>query len=168
MIVLGIDTAIRSTGYGILEVDNDRVEVLDYGIIKNLQKLSHSDCLRRLACGIRELIKGYKPNVASIEGIFYGKNVKTALILGYARGCVITVLAENDIPTYTYSPKEVKLGVTGYGNASKFQVASIMSNILSLDITQINDDATDALALAFCHAQKKALDGFSDMNQKKV
>ena len=154
MIILGIDTAMRCTGYGLIHADGDNFKALDCGVIKNSRKITHSECLRRLAGGIKEIIRGHKIDAAAIEGAFYGKNIKTTLILGYARGCVMTVLAEAGITTYAYSPKEVKLGTAGSGFASKQQVAVMMSALLDINIDQLENDATDALGLALCHANR--------------
>ena len=154
MIILGIDTAMRCTGYGIISAEPDSIKAIDCGVIKNGKSLKHSECLRRLAGGIRELINSYNIDAAAIEGVFYGKNIKTTMILGYARGCVMTTLAEKNIPTYAYSPKEVKMSAGGSGYASKQQVAVMMSAILNIDITNVEDDATDALGLALCHANR--------------
>ena len=159
MKILGVDTAMRCTGYGIIEVIGDNFNVLDCGIIKNPQKFPHSECLRRLSGGIREILKTHKIDAAAIEGAFYGKYVRTTLILGYAKGCVMTVLAENNIPTYSYAPKEVKLSAAGTGYASKNQVAVILGSILGIDIETIEDDATDALGLAMCHANRVSRTG---------
>jgi crossover junction endodeoxyribonuclease RuvC len=157
MIILGIDTAMRCTGYGIISAEHNNFKTIDCGIIKNHKNLRHSECLKRLSGGIRELINSYSIDVAVIEGAFYGKNVKTTMILGYARGCVMTVLAEADIPIYVYSPKEVKMSAGGSGHASKQQVAVIISAILNIDITNIENDATDALGLALCHANRVSI-----------
>ena len=162
MIILGIDTAIRCTGYGVIKMNtiND-IEIIDCGVIKNAQKLRHSECLRRLAGGTRELIKAYEPHSVSIEDAFYCKNVKTAMILSLARGAVITATAEADLPIYTYSPKTAKRAAVGMGQASKQQVAIMMAAMFKIDISQIPDDATDALAIAICHGQlamRKELD----------
>ncbi|HJO94941.1 MAG TPA: crossover junction endodeoxyribonuclease RuvC [Victivallales bacterium] len=154
MIILGIDTAIRCTGYGIIRAEENSFEALDCGVIKNSKTISHSECLKRLAGGIRELISKFNIDAAAIEGAFYFKNIKTTMILGYARGCVMTVLAEAGIPAYAYSPKEVKLSAGGIGTASKQQVAVVMSSLLEIDISNIEDDATDALGLALCHANR--------------
>ena len=154
MIILGIDTAMRCTGYGIISAEPDNIRVIDCGVIKNSKNLKHSECLRRLAGGIRELIKSHNINTAAIEGAFFGKNVKTTMILSYARGCVMTTLAEANIPTYAYSPKEVKMSAGGSGFASKQQVAVMISAILNIDITNVETDATDALGLALCHANR--------------
>lgn len=154
MIILGIDTALRCTGYGVISAEADNYRILDCGVIKNSAKFLHSECLRRLGGGIRELTKKYKIDAAAIEGAFYGKNIKTAMILGYARGSIMTVLAEAKIPTFAYSPKEVKMSTTGTGTASKQQVATIMSSIFNLNVDSIENDATDALGLAICHANR--------------
>ena len=157
MIILGVDTALRCTGYGIISAEPNNIRVIDCGVIKNSQKLKHSDCLRRLAGGIKEIINSYNIDTAAIEGVFYGKNIKTTMILGYARGCVMTALAESNIPTYAYSPKEVKMSAGGSGSASKQQVAVMVSAILNMDITNVEDDATDALGLALCHANRNLM-----------
>lgn len=166
--VLGVDTAIRHTGYGVIEAFPDHFKALDCGVIANSATLPHSECLRRLAGGLRQLIELYHPDCAAIEGAFFGKNIKTTLILGYARGCVMTVLAEAGIPAYAYSPREVKRGAVGTGAASKSQVASMVGNILNLDIEGVADDATDALALALCHAQRALRQGSESFLGKPV
>ena len=154
MIILGIDTALRCTGYGVINAENGEFEIIDCGVIKNNKTLPQSQCLLRLFGGIKELRSTYKIDAAAIEGSFYCKNVKTTMILGYARGAVMVALAEANIPTYVYSPKEIKLCSGGFGNASKDQVAAIMSSMLNIDAENINLDATDALGLAVCHANK--------------
>lgn len=154
MIVLGIDTAIRCTGYGVIEMRSvNDTRILDCGIIKNSRKLLHSECLRRLAGGIGELIKTYTPEHLAIEDVFYSKNIKTAMILSLARGAVITTAAIENIPIYQYSPKTAKRAVVGSGNASKEQVATMVSSMLNISFDQIQLDSTDALSIALCHGQ---------------
>ncbi|HPO90301.1 MAG TPA: crossover junction endodeoxyribonuclease RuvC [Victivallales bacterium] len=153
MRVLGIDTAIRCTGYGLVDCNNGRIDIVDCGIIQNKHNVPHSECLRRLGCGIRELIHKFNPDVAALESAFYSKNVKTAMILSYARGAIMFVLAENKIPIYAYAPKKAKMAIGGSGSSSKLMIAQILSSMLSIDINQINLDATDALAIAICHGQ---------------
>lgn len=154
MVILGVDTALRCTGYGVLSVNNDSFKTIDCGVIKNHKDLPHSKCLVRLYNGIQELVKTFKVDVAAIEGAFFGKNVRTTMILGYARGAVMTALSSLDIPMYAYSPKEVKMSAGGTGTASKEQVAIIMSSVLGIDISDLEYDATDALGLALCHANR--------------
>jgi crossover junction endodeoxyribonuclease RuvC len=154
MIILGIDTAIRCTGYGVIDMRTvSDVRILDCGVIKNSAKIPHSECLRRLAGGIRELITTYKPDTASIEDAFCGKNIKTAMVLSLARGAVIAEVANSSLPIYAYSPRTAKKAVTGTGQASKSQIALIMSSMLKLELKDIPLDATDALAIAICHGQ---------------
>jgi crossover junction endodeoxyribonuclease RuvC len=152
MKLIGIDTALRCTGYGVIEVQGKDIVALDCGVIKNSRTDSHSNCLRRISGGVRELVRSFEPDIASIEGGFYMKNAKTAMVLGMARGTVISILAEHDVPIYEYAPRKTKQVVVGSGGASKEQVATYMKQMLHLADDAIPDDATDALSLAVCHA----------------
>ena len=153
MLVVGIDTAIRKTGYGILEMNQDgQIHILDCGLIKNSPSFPHSECLKRLSGGISQIVEQFHPNCAAIESAFVSKNIRTAMILSLARGAVIAKLAELNVPVYEYSPKIGKRAVTGNGSADKQQVANVLSLMSNLNISQIPDDATDALSLAYCLA----------------
>lgn len=155
MIILGLDPAIRTTGYGVVEMlPGKQAKILDCGVIKNTPQMPHSECVRRLAGGVRELINSFKPDCASLESPFVGDNAKTAIILGMARGAILTALAENNIPAYAYAPIVAKRAVTGMSHARKEQVALMMANEFNIAVSDIPDDATDALALAVCHGQK--------------
>ncbi len=151
MIFLGIDTSLRSTGYGVIRIFENSPQIVDCGIIHNKASLTQVECLHRIFSGISQIISLYKPNEVAIEGAFFHKNVKTAMILGMARGAALTAVATTNIPVYEYSPKTAKLSVTGFGGASKEQVSFMMAQIFKVKHTEINDDATDAIALAFCH-----------------
>ena len=151
MVILGIDTAIRRTGYGVVGMEGNRIRVLDCGVIKNAPSLKHSDCLRRIFMGIRELIETFKPDAASIEMAFVGKNVRTTMILSMARGAAIAAASSAGVPVYEYSPKTAKRSAVGIGTASKEQVASVLAALCRLEVSGIPDDSTDALALAVCH-----------------
>ena len=154
MIILGIDAAMRCTGYGLIEMRSvNDVSVIDCGVIKNAQKLKHSECLRRISGGMKELISAHKIDAASIEDAFFMKNVKTSMILSLARGAALTALAEAYIPSYAYAPRSIKKAVTGMGQASKEQLAALMSAMLGISVSQIPLDSTDALAAALCHGQ---------------
>ncbi len=153
MIVIGVDTAIRKTGYGVIEmVTPSELKVLDCGVIANKASLPHSECLRRISGGIRELTEQFHPDAASIESAFVSRNIKSAMILSLARGAAIARLAELGVPVFEYSPKTAKRSATGTGEASKEQVAALIAAMGHLDIRDIPNDATDALALAMCHA----------------
>ena len=156
MRILGVDTALRTTGFGVIDCVGRRFAAVDCGVIKTKSKAPLSECLRRLAGGIKELLETYAPDVAAIEGSFYFRNAKTAMILGSARGVVIAALAERGIPVYEYAPRRVKQAICGYGNASKQQVALLVAQQLNVKVDAVPDDATDALAVAICHAQTAA------------
>lgn len=151
--ILGLDSALRKTGWGIIDTDGKKSIAVDCGVVINKQQLSLSDCLRRLNAAVKGLLTRYHPDIAIIEGAFYCKNVHTAIILGTARGALLGVLAEAQIPIYEYAPRKVKQVVCGFGNASKQQVALLVAQYLSIRVDNLPDDATDALALALCHAQ---------------
>jgi crossover junction endodeoxyribonuclease RuvC len=151
--IIGLDTALRCTGWGMVDVRGNQLKAVDCGVIKNPPKTAMSDCLRRLAGGIRELIELYRPDIAVIEGGFFCRNVKTAMVLGSARGAVIAALAEAGIPIHEYAPRRVKQAVCGFGNASKQQVALLVAQFLAIQIDRMPLDSSDALALALCHAQ---------------
>ena len=154
MVVLGIDTALRCTGYGVIRMTSPTdAAILDCGVIRNPASIPHSECLRRLAGGTRELVSRFTPAGAAIEGAFFQKNVKTAMILSMARGAVVVALAEAGIPVWAYAPRKAKQAVVGNGNAGKDQVAAILASLFNLRSEDIVLDATDALALALCHGR---------------
>ncbi len=155
MIVLGLDPAIRTTGYGVINVSGPgRFEILDCGVIKNGVKLTHSECLRRLYGGVEQLVKTFAPVSAAIEEPFVGRNAGTAIILGMARGAIVSCLANHEIECYSYSPASAKRSAVGRGGATKDQVAMMIAAELGIDVANIPLDSSDALAIAICHAQK--------------
>ena len=169
MIILGIDPALRRTGYGVIDMQSaDRAAIVDCGVIVNGQELPHSECLRRVHGGVGELVKQFHPECVAIEEAFYGKNVKTSLILSMARGAIIAALAEMGVPVYVYSPRKAKQAVVGCGSATKTQVAAMMAARFTIDVATIPDDATDALALALCHGQVAAVPGLSALLPRPI
>ncbi len=155
MIVLGIDPAIRTTGYGVIRAEGaSRFEILDCGIIANRPTLPHSECVRRLYCGIAELIAAFTPDAAALEDPFVGRNAKTAIILGMARGAILAALGVNRVTAYSYAPSVAKRAAVGRGAATKAQVAMMIAAELGIEIERIPLDSSDALALAICHAQR--------------
>ena len=156
MIILGIDTSLRSSGYGVLSVEGSRMRALEAGRIKNDPKLPLSDCLRAIHARVAELIAGYAPDVLSIESVIYGKNAGTMLVLGAARGAVIVAAAEAHVPVYEYEPRRVKMAVCGNGLAEKIQIQRMVKTLLALDELPQND-AADALALAITHAHSNSV-----------
>ena len=155
MILLGLDPAIRTTGYGVIEaVDNAPIRLLDCGVIANAAKLPHTECLRRIYGGVAELVAAFGCECAAIESPFVGRNSRTAIILGMARGAILTALAQAGVPAYSYPPSAGKQAAAGSGSARKEQVALMLASELGIDPVDISLDSTDAIALALCHWQR--------------
>jgi len=151
MRILGVDTSLRSTGLGLIQVRGSRLEVVEHGLVKNPATWSLSRCLVHLHAAIGEILERGKPGTVAIEGIFFCKNVRTAVILGEARGVVIAACAATGVPVYEYSPRRVKQAVVGFGAAGKEQVVRMVTSLLGLR-EALPEDAADALAIAICHA----------------
>ena len=154
--ILGIDTSLRSTGVGIIEARGSELRAVAYGRIKNSPKALHSQCLENIFQSLETLIKEHKPDCAAIEGAFFAKNAKTAMVLGQARGTAITACARHGLPVFEHSPRSVKQSVAGTGTARKEQVAKMVVRLLGLG-EQPQEDAADALAIAICHYHRLSL-----------
>ena len=156
MIVLGIDTSLRSTGYGVLSVEGSRMRCLACGNIPNKATLPLTACLRAIHAKVAELIVEFKPDVMSVESVIYGKNAGTMLVLGEARGAVLTAAVDAGVPVYEYEPRRMKKALCGNGLAEKEQIRRMVKTLLSLSELPQND-AADALGLAICHAHSNSL-----------
>jgi crossover junction endodeoxyribonuclease RuvC len=163
--ILGIDTSLRSTGVGIIEVKGAELRAVAYGRIRNKPAEPHSKCLENIFNSITDLIETHAPDCAAIEGAFFSKNAKTAMVLGQARGAAITACAIKDLDITEYSPRKVKSSIVGTGAAQKDQVAKMVMRLLSLD-DQPQEDAADALAIAICHYHQLSLP--DDLQAKKI
>lgn len=152
MKILGIDPSLRSTGFGLIEVNGTQYTSLCHGHIKNPPSLLPSRCLVHVGDAIANLIDEHKPDVVAVEGLVYVQNTRIGFTLGQVRGVVIATTAARGLPIYEYAPRRVKQSVTGLGGAGKTQVGNMVKAMLGLrEIPQ--PDAADALALAICHAQ---------------
>lgn len=148
--VLGIDASLRSTGTGVVLAEGSSLSAVEYGVIKTPAGRRHSECLRNISDGITGVIERTEPHAVSIEGAFYCSNVRTAMVLGEARGAAIAACAKMGIPVYEYAPRKVKMSVVGVGGAEKAQVRRMIVSMLGLD-KEPQEDAGDALAIAVCH-----------------
>lgn len=149
--LIGIDPGTNVLGFAVIEIENKKMRLLECGVI-HLQKLGDPyKKLRRIFERIQTIIEVYAPNGMAIEAPFYGKNVQSMLKLGRAQGVAIAAGITKGLEVAEYSPKKIKQSVTGNGNASKEQVAAMLSNILHIDLSGHYLDATDALATAVCH-----------------
>ena len=156
MTILGIDTSLRSTGYGVLAVEGSRLRTLDCGNIPNKATLPLTACLKAIHAKVAELIAEFKPDVMAVESVIYGKNAGTMLVLGEARGAVLTAAADAGVPVYEYEPRRMKKAICGNGLAEKEQVQRMVKTLLNLPELPQND-AADALGLAICHAHSNSL-----------
>ncbi len=150
MIIIGIDPGSHVCGYGILQLENNRIVAAGCDVIKIDSTLDLAERLSVIYSEIDQIIGEYKPDIAAVETIFYGKNIKSAFTLGHARGAILLALAQRKIKIVEYSPREVTKSVVGNGNASKDQVEYMVKKILKIDIKPETQDATDALANALC------------------
>lgn len=153
-IVMGIDPGTLVTGYGVVARKSNQIRLLECGTIVNKGSVSLPLRLMNIAEKLREVIERVQPDEFAIESAFYGKNAQSALKLGHARGVSILTAVERDIPTTEYSPREVKKAVVGKGSASKDQVQFMVKSLLHITDDSMVHDASDALAVALCHAQR--------------
>ena len=151
MLVLGIDPGLVTTGYGFIQSKNNDANIIDYGTISPKKTDNLSLRLNTIYEDITYLIEEYKPSVMAIEEVFYGKNVKSALLLGHARGVAMVCASKNSIPVFEYSARKVKQSITGNGTAHKSQVQYMIMQSFSLKSDNFSLDASDALAIALCH-----------------
>lgn len=152
MRVLAVDPSLRGTGYAILEKSGKNVHAVEYGVIRNADKLLPSSCLVAIHDRIAELIHKYEPACAAVEGVIYVQSHRIAITLGAARGAAILALAERGVAIYEYAPRRVKQAVVGRGGAVKAQVAFMVRARLGLTETP-SADAADALAIGLTHFQ---------------
>jgi crossover junction endodeoxyribonuclease RuvC len=151
-VIFGLDPSLRSTGYGIIQVEGRTTRALAFGVIKNSPKIVPSRCLVAIRREVCDLVQEYQPDAAAVEGIIYLQNYQTAITLGAARGAALLAFAEAGLPIYEYAPKRVKAAATGRGGAQKSQVSFMMRAMLGLTENP-PPDAADALAIAMTHAQ---------------
>jgi len=149
-VILGIDPGIADTGYGVIKEEKGKLSCLCYGTIKTSAKDNLADRLFLVHRELSKIIKNYQPQAAAVEQLFFNKNVKTALIVGQARGVVILTLKQGLLPVLEFTPSQVKQAVSAYGKASKTQVQKMVKLILGLKELPRPDDAADALAVAIC------------------
>ncbi len=151
--VLGVDPALAgATGYGIIEFDGSTPHLVRFGSIKLPARATLAARLYEIHSLISRLVAEFTPDAVAVESVFAALNVKTALKLAEVRGVVLLAAAQASIPAHSYSPREVKSSVAGYGAASKQQMQQMVSSALGLTEVPEPADAADALAVALCHA----------------
>lgn len=154
MRILGIDPSVRSTGYGVVEIDRGKIRAVTYGRVVNSPRTNQADCFYAIASKLREVIQTHAPIEAAIEQIIYVQSTRTAIAMGAARGAAMVAIAEAGLPLREYPAKSIKKAVTGTGGAHKNQVGFMMRAMLGLTTTPSSDEG-DALAVAMTHAQQR-------------
>ena len=153
MKILGIDPGMAIVGYGMIGVENDNIELITSGSIQTDKKLDDSKRLLEIYNDLSQIVEKYKPDCASVEQLFFFKNQKTIIPVAEARGVILTVLEKYNIPTYSYTPMEVKQVLTGYGRAEKKEVEQMVRITLETQELPNLDDTVDAIAIAICHSR---------------
>ena len=156
MRILGIDPGSRATGYGVIEKEGNRLIHIDNGVIRPPEKAGLPERLLAIFTDLAAIIDKYSPQAAAIEQVFMSQNAQSALKLGQARGAALLAMAQAGLEIGEYSPMQVKSAVVGYGRAAKSQVQQMVKALMNLpEIAQ--EDASDALAVAICHAHSMNL-----------
>jgi crossover junction endodeoxyribonuclease RuvC len=152
MIVLGIDPGLANTGYGVVARSGGRLVALDGGVIHTRAGVPQELRLADIHTAIDELLGTHEPDAVALEQLYFGQNVRTAFAVGHARGAAMLAAGQRGLPCASYTPQQVKGAVCGNGRADKDQVARMVAVLLGLDSEPRSDHASDALAVAICHA----------------
>ncbi len=164
-IILGVDPSLRGTGYGVIRPGSPNPVVLAQGTIVCPKDWARSRCLAQISQTLRELVRIHQPTVCVVEGLFFAQNLKTAIIMGEARGAAMATIAEGGLEIYEIAARKVKQAIVGYGAAQKLAVAKMVQRRLNLPELPA-PDAADALALALVHVQAQSR--FSLNTPKKI
>lgn len=155
MKILGIDPGMAIVGYGMIEINagSEEIKLAASGSIQTDKSLSDSKRLLEISSDLAQILELYNPDCASVEKLFFFKNQKTVIPVAEARGVILAVLEKYNIPTYEYTPMEVKQVLTGYGRAEKREVDRMVRLALNTETLPKLDDTVDAIAIAICHSR---------------
>lgn len=153
MRILGIDPGTAIVGFGIIDCDGDNYKMVDAGVIRTPANQALELRLKTIFDDLTEIIKEHKPEEASVEDLFFAKNVTTAMSVSHARGVILLAINQSGIDQSSYTPLQIKQALTGYGRAEKSQIQEMVKIFLKLKEVPKPDDCADALAAALCHAQ---------------
>ena len=148
---MGIDPGVGRMGWGIIEERKGKFKAIDFGCFETKKETAAETRLFEIYRFVNKLVKRTKPEAAAVEELFFAANVKTALLVGQARGAIIVAITRNKIPVFSYTPLQIKQALTGYGRAEKRQIQIMVKSILTLPAIPAQDDAADALAVAITH-----------------
>ena len=160
MIILGIDPGLATLGYGVIEVENDKRRLIQFGTLTTPAGEPMPQRLRAIYQGMNQLMDIYQPDDVAFEELFFSKNITTGMAVSAARGVALVAVVQRTDNLYEYTPMQIKQAVTGYGGADKHQVQQMVKMLLNMKEIARPDDAADALAVALTHA--------NSMNMKKM
>lgn len=149
-VILGVDPGLATTGYGLIEVRDNRFLHLDHGTIRTKPDVETGARLSHIYDTMRAILKDYRPTMAGIEGLYFAKNITSAIPVAQARGVLLLAFAQENIRTGEFPPLEIKQAITGNGRAEKHQVQELVRVFLGLKEVPSPDHAADALAIAIC------------------
>jgi crossover junction endodeoxyribonuclease RuvC len=152
IVVMGIDPGVASTGFGVVRVAGGRMSALDGGVIEAAPEEAAEGRLARIHEAVAQLLDRHQPVALALEDVYFGKNVRSAIAVGQARGVALLAAGQRGVPCFDYTPQAVKMGVCGSGSAAKQQVQRMVGALLRLPQLPASDHASDALAVAICHA----------------
>lgn len=153
MRILGIDPGIAIVGFGLIEAEAGRTQMLHYGAITTPAGLPLAKRLLQIENDMQELISSLRPDAIAVEELFFSNNITTGIAVAHGRGVILCTAERLGVPLYEYTPMQVKQAVVGYGLAEKKQVMDMVRRLLKLKAVPRPDDAADALAIAICHAR---------------
>ena len=160
MIILGIDPGLATLGYGVIEADNNKRRMIQFGTLTTPAGQPMPQRLRAIFQGMNQLMDIYQPDDVAFEELFFSKNITTGMAVSAARGVALVAVVQRTDSLYEYTPMQIKQAVTGYGGADKHQVQQMVKMLLNMKDIARPDDAADALAVALTHA--------NSMNMKKM
>jgi crossover junction endodeoxyribonuclease RuvC len=152
MNLLGIDPGTASTGFGVISVEGSTMRAIEHGVIETAAGAPPAERLAAIHRRVALLLELHTPQEVALEDLFVGSNPRSILTVGQARGAVLSACGLAGLETAAYPPAEVKVAVCGYGRADKQQVRRMVGAMLSTDLSEASEHATDALAVAICHA----------------
>lgn len=155
MRVLGIDPGFAITGYSIIDYIGNKFKLINSGAVLTKAGVSFPQRLTKIYDDLNIIIDEYTPDAIAVEELFFNQNTKTAINVAQARGIILVVGCKRGIPTFEYTPLQVKQAVTGYGRADKMQVQKMVQSILKVEKIPKLDDITDSMAIGICHAHSQ-------------
>jgi crossover junction endodeoxyribonuclease RuvC len=152
IVIMGVDPGLASTGFGVIRVVGGTMRAVDAGVIEAPADEPTATRLTRIEDGLQELLDWHDPIAIALEDLYFGKNVRSAIAVGQARGVALLAAARRGVPSFDYTPQAVKMAVCGSGAAAKKQVQRMVGSLLGLPRPPVSEHAADALAVAICHA----------------